>query len=191
MNDATYDGTVEHYGRRFGVLHGGLGQLTDGEVGGDAYWLDIGNGKNFEWVGWYDLINAKPSLLFEFDKPRRFHKIFFHGNNRPGNVKLFRSLAVAFSNDGLYFSKKFVFYPSHSMTRYKNQSTWIEVDLHGHVGKYLNCEFEYEGKWIVLSEVEFETGKPIMELRESKIIKTNFECKKYKTFSVLIYSYLY
>ena len=159
MNDVTYDGALEHYGRRFGVLRGGLGQLTDGDVGGNAFWYDLGNGKSFEWVGWYDLINFKPSLLFEFDQPRRFQKIFFHGNNRPGNVRIFRNLLVAFSTDGSYFSRKFVFYPSYRITRHKNQSAWIEVDLQGHVGKYLNCEFSYEGKWIVLSEVEFKSGK--------------------------------
>ena len=158
MNDVTYDGKIEHFGRRFGVLNGGMGQLTDGDIGGDAFWLNVGNGKGFEWIGWHDRVNQKPFLLFEFDKPRRFHKIFFHGNNRPGNVKLFRNIAVEFSKDGLYYSRKFTFYPSNSMTRYKNQSMWIEVDLQGHVGKYLNCKFTYEGKWIVFSEVEFESG---------------------------------
>jgi discoidin domain receptor family protein 1 len=159
MNDVTYDGTVKHYGRRFGALQGGLGQLTDGDVGGDAFWLDNGNGKSFEWVGWYDLINLKPSIKFEFDKPRLFHKIFFHSNNRPGNVRVFRSLLVSFSIYGSYFSRKFVFSPSYHMTMHRNQSMWIEVDLQGHVGKYMNCEFSYEGKWIVLSEVKFESGK--------------------------------
>ncbi|XP_028401170.1 epithelial discoidin domain-containing receptor 1-like [Dendronephthya gigantea] len=157
MNDVTYDGTVEHYGRRFGVLQGGLGQLTDGDVGGDAFWLDNGNGKSFEWVGWYDLVNLKPSILFEFEHPRRFHKILFHGNNRPGNVRVFKNLLVAFSMDGSYFSRKFVFYPSNGIKMKRNQSMWIEVDLHGHIGKYLNCEFSYEGKWIVLSEIRFAT----------------------------------
>lgn len=159
MNDVTYDGILEHYGRRFGIVRGGLGQLTDGDVGGNAFWLDHGNGKSFEWVGWFDVVNKQPSILFEFDKPRRFNKIYLHGNNRPGNVKVFHNLLVAFSTDGLYFSRKFVFYPSHRMTRLRNQSVWIEVELQGHVGKYLNCEFSYEGKWIVLSEVEFESGR--------------------------------
>ena len=157
MNDVTYDGSLEHYGRRIGALYGGLGQLTDGEVGGNAFWLDMGNGKSFEWIGWYDLNNLKPSILFEFDKPRRFHKIFFHGNNRPGNVRVFHNLMIAFSSDGVYYSRKFVFYPSYRVTQHRNRSVWIEVDLQNHVGKYLNCEFSYEGKWIVLSEVEFES----------------------------------
>lgn len=159
MNDATYDGVAQFLGRRHGVLQGGLGQLTDGDVGGDAFWYDLGNGKSFEWVGWFDVINSKPAILFEFDSARQFYKIRLHSNNRPGNVKIFRNLLVAFSMDGQYFSRKFVFYPSSVLREKRNQSMWIEVDLRGHVGKYLNCEFSYDGKWIVLSEIEFESGK--------------------------------
>ena len=159
MNDATYDGAAQFIGRRNGLLEGGLGQLTDGDVGGNAFWYDLGNGRSFEWVGWFDVKNARPAILFDFDSPRKFQKIRLHGKNRPGNVKIFRNLLVAFSMDGQYFSRKFVFHPSSVMRVKRNQSMWIEVDLRGHVGKYLNCEFSYDGKWIVLSEIEFESGK--------------------------------
>lgn len=159
MNDATYDGKLQHYGRRFATLYGGLGQLTDGEVGGEAFWLDVGNGPSFEWLGWYDMVNKKPSLLFEFETPRKFKKMLLHGNNRPGNVKVFRNLIVAFSIDNLYYFSYVNFYPSQNLTSQKSKSLWIEVDLKGHVGKYLRLDFSYEGKWIVLSEIEFESGE--------------------------------
>lgn len=40
LSDSSYDGF-----RRDGELVGGLGQLVDGEVGGDNFKLDIGYGK--------------------------------------------------------------------------------------------------------------------------------------------------
>jgi hypothetical protein len=40
LSDSSYDGI-----RRDGELVGGLGQLVDGEVGGDNFRLDIGYGK--------------------------------------------------------------------------------------------------------------------------------------------------
>jgi discoidin domain receptor family protein 2 len=40
FSDSSYDGI-----RREGELVGGLGQLVDGEVGGDNFKLDIGYGK--------------------------------------------------------------------------------------------------------------------------------------------------
>ena len=40
LGDSSYDGI-----RRDGELVGGLGQLVDGEVGGDNFKLDIGYGK--------------------------------------------------------------------------------------------------------------------------------------------------
>ena len=91
MNDATYDGAANFLGRRQGLLQGGLGQLTDGDIGGNAFWYNMNNGKGFEWVGWFDVDNTRPSILVELDVTRKLTKIIFHAINRPGNVKTIRN----------------------------------------------------------------------------------------------------
>lgn len=39
-----------------------------------------------------------------------------------------------------------------------NRAFWIEVNLEGHVGKDVTCDFQYYGWWVLISEVEFESG---------------------------------
>jgi len=73
LNDFTYDGSVSD-----GQLAGGLGQLTDYEIGDTNFRLDSQNlgRKGYEWVGWRNDTGTTAStsqsrnvnIVFRFDK---------------------------------------------------------------------------------------------------------------------------
>lgn len=74
LTDTIYDG---QWGDE---LRGGLGQLVDGQFGGD----DIREAtKNSPWVGWRnDSWPTPPVITFEFDKVREFSAVHLYCNNR-------------------------------------------------------------------------------------------------------------
>lgn len=74
LTDMIYDG---QWGDE---LRGGLGQLVDGQFGGN----DIREGaKNSAWVGWRNDSRTTPLVLvFEFDKVREFNAVHLFCNNR-------------------------------------------------------------------------------------------------------------
>ncbi|XP_037079207.1 discoidin domain-containing receptor 2-like [Pollicipes pollicipes] len=77
LRDLSFDGEF-----RRGFLSRGLGQLTDGAVGGDSFLADLGHGAGYEWVGWAN--NASQQypieITFEFDAIRNFSLVSLHTN---------------------------------------------------------------------------------------------------------------
>lgn len=162
LRDKGYDGTRLKFGAKAGMLYYGLGQLTDGVTGRVADWNDTGNANWIDWIGWKDTVTAKPTVTFEFSSLRRFSSVRFHILNLPGlhEKMLFSKVVLSFSKDGEYFAWKTIYEPS--MTKrasMSNRAFWIEVNLEGLVGKDVACEFQYYGWWVLISEVEFESGE--------------------------------
>ena len=102
LRDFTYDGrATDRY------LSGGLGQLTDGVEGHSNLWLDPdGSGrKGYEWVGWRNdsrrsagESDSSVSIVFEFERPRRFTALRLHCNNMfMRDVRVFRRAVVRLS----------------------------------------------------------------------------------------------
>jgi len=160
LRDKGYDGTRLAYGSKVGVLYNGLGQLTDGVTGRVADWNDTGNPNWIDWIGWKDTVTADPTVTFQFSSLRRFSRVRFHILNLPGQHEkmLFSKVILSFSKDGEYFAWKTIYQPSMAKrTSMCNKAFWIEVNLEGHLGKDVTCDFQYYGWWVLISEVEFES----------------------------------
>ncbi|XP_068716400.1 discoidin domain-containing receptor tyrosine kinase B-like [Montipora capricornis] len=160
LRDKGYDGNRLSFGATRGLLYNGLGQLTDGMTGYMADWNDTGNPNWIDWIGWQDIKTPQPTVTFVFSSLRRFSRVRFHTLSLPGQHEkmLFSKVILSFSKDGEYFSWKTIYEPSMTTRSSRsNRAFWIEVNLDGHVGKYVTCDFQYYGSWVLISEVEFES----------------------------------
>ena len=165
LRDKGYDGNRLSFGPKPGLLYNGLGQLTDGVTGHVTDWNDTGNPNWIYWIGWQDVETRKPSVTFVFSSLRRFSRVRFHTLNLPGQHEkmLFSKVVLSFSKDGEYFAWKTIYEPSMAKrSAMSNRAFWIEVNLDGHVGKHVTCDFQYYGWWVLISEVEFNSGAYII-----------------------------
>ncbi|KAH9527644.1 DNA damage responsive protein, variant 2 [Dermatophagoides farinae] len=147
LRDLTYDGRMDFYG----YLHGGLGQLIDGIKGDDNYKVNYG----YEWIGWKSE-NADLSMVFEFNSIVNFTSATFYCHNLfTKQIQVFAGAKVWFSYDGQIWSKRpieFEYMPDLVLENPR------DVDLH----VSLNLIFNFGSKWILMSEVAFNTN-PIDE----------------------------
>ncbi|KAG6799540.1 discoidin domain-containing receptor 2 [Apis mellifera caucasica] len=156
LSDRTYDGREEG-----GYLSGGLGQLVDGQKGPDNFRLDSGNGKGYEWVGWR---NDTPSMLgrpveitFEFDYSRNFTAIHLHMNNYfTKDVQVFSYAKVYLGAGGNQFNGEPVHF-SYIPDLVLEQARDVTIKLHSRAGRFLKLQLYFAARWIMLSEVIFES----------------------------------
>ncbi|XP_059473257.1 discoidin domain-containing receptor tyrosine kinase B isoform X2 [Neocloeon triangulifer] len=152
LSDRSYDGKDEG-----SYLIGGLGQLVDGQVGADNFRLDT-NGHGYEWVGWKNESGARPvEIVFEFDRVRNFSAIHLHANNLfTKDVQVFSQARVFFSVGGRHYSGEpvhFSYVPDLMIERARN----VTVKLHGRIGRYVKLQLWFAAKWIMISEVSFDS----------------------------------
>ncbi|VVC94329.1 unnamed protein product [Leptidea sinapis] len=120
LTDVIYDG---QWGDD--LLRGGLGQLVDGQFGGDEIREAA---KNSAWVGWRN--DTKPPVLtFEFDKIREFSAVHLYCNNK--------------------------------FMRDVQNSRNVTIKLHHRIGKWVRIQLHFSARWILISEVVFDSGKPL------------------------------
>ena len=160
MIDFTYDGKRDN-----GFLSGGLGQLTDWEEGITNFRLDrhgIGK-KGYEWVGWKnDTVDHKPvEIIFTFDTVRNFTSLHIHCNNMfTKDIRIFRMAKVFFSNGGTYYSGEpvVVGYMRDSLIEFART---VNIPIPNRIGKYVKLELYFDSRWIMISEIKFQSGMKI------------------------------
>jgi hypothetical protein len=99
FRDETYSGAGNPNGD-LSPLSGGLGQLTDGVLGG--YSFDGPDSGIYDpWVGWY---TVEPEITFDFGQPENFAQVSIHVEAYgPPAVLVFSSADISFSDDGIHF----------------------------------------------------------------------------------------
>ncbi|XP_030766218.1 epithelial discoidin domain-containing receptor 1-like [Sitophilus oryzae] len=157
LSDRTYDGAEEN-----GQLSNGLGQLVDGQRGRDNFRLDWnGLGKGYEWVGWRNDTSGWSGLpleiLFEFDRVRNFSAAHLYTNNLfTKDVQVFSHARAFFSFNGHKFSPEPVYF-SYMPDLVMEHSRNVTIKLHQRIGKYLKLQLYFASRWILLSEVSFDS----------------------------------
>ncbi|KAK8396491.1 hypothetical protein O3P69_005498 [Scylla paramamosain] len=156
LSDLTYDGL-----KRGGWLEGGLGQLTDGETGHTNFRVDaLGMGRGYEWVGWKNTSRqGQPvPLTFQFDSLRNFSAVHVYVNN------LFTKETMMFSRARITFSVGGEHFPAYTAVEYRHNADRIfeharnvTIKLHGAVGRYVRVELFFALKWLMVSEVSFDS----------------------------------
>ncbi|KAK3589847.1 hypothetical protein CHS0354_015865 [Potamilus streckersoni] len=155
--DFSYDGMImDNY------LTQGIGQLTDGEYGDTNFRLDKpGFGiKGYEWVGWKNdsIESGGPvEIKFKFNTVRRFSSVTIHSSNYfLKEIKLFQRAEVYFSIGGKYFLTDPIQYQNVQDSTLENARN-ITIPLQNGVGKYVKLKLYFDAKWILISEVLFQS----------------------------------
>ncbi|XP_071444959.1 discoidin domain-containing receptor 2-like [Hetaerina americana] len=156
LEDLSYDGVVDA-----ASMKGGLGQLSDGLFGADHFTPDLkGQGaQGNRWVGW--LNESRPGqpleITFEFDVTREFSTLHLHANNMyTRGVQVFSQALVFFSLEGdRYQPSPLKFEPQQD--RSSEAARNISVSLRGRVGRHIRLQLFFAARWILLSEVTFDS----------------------------------
>ncbi|KAI5640330.1 protein tyrosine kinase domain-containing protein [Phthorimaea operculella] len=149
LTDTIYDG---QWGEE---LRGGLGQLVDGQFGGDEIREAA---KNSAWVGWRNDSRPNPPVItFEFDKVREFSAVHIYCNNRfMRDVQVFSEAIISFSVGGSHFQDDPIRY-THTEDNIFENSRNVSIKLHHRIGKWVRIELRFSARWILVSEVVFDS----------------------------------
>lgn len=166
LSDVTYDGVKDD-----SYLHGGLGQLTDGQRGHDNFKQDAsGLGKGYEWVGWKnDSSYSRPvEIIFAFDTVRNFSAAYFYCNNmHTKDVQVFSSAKIWFSIGGKHFNGppiNFSYMPDVFFEVARN----VTIYLYQRVGRFVKVELTFASKWMLISEVSFSSVPAVGNFTEEE-----------------------
>ncbi|XP_034030340.1 epithelial discoidin domain-containing receptor 1 [Thalassophryne amazonica] len=156
LNDSTYDGSTEK-----GVQFGGLGQLCDGVLGGDDFieTKEMRVWPGYDYLGWSReaLGQGSVDIEFHFEKPRVFHKMQVHGNNRhTQGVRVFSKVECLFKPGILQqWSSPALTLPVPLDDLKDPSSRIITLPLGNRPAQILRCKFYFADRWLLLSEVSF------------------------------------
>lgn len=152
--DAAYDGDWKAE-----ELKNGLGQLVDGKFGHDDFKVDFYDEAQ-AWVGWKnDTRSSKPiEIKFEFDKVREFSAVHIYCSNLfTKDVQVFSTAKVLFSIGGKRFSKgepiTFDYIEDCIFENARN----VTIKLHHRVGRFVKIQFHFAAKWMLISEITFDS----------------------------------
>uniref|UniRef100_F6RMP9 Discoidin domain-containing receptor 2 n=1 Tax=Ciona intestinalis TaxID=7719 RepID=F6RMP9_CIOIN len=142
-SDDTYDGTIST-----NWFRNGLGQLTDGVIGGN----------DLSQVGWSRSKSNDVTMTFRFADVRNFTRM----RNYPTQLKLYRlftSVKVSFSLNGKTF-------PSTANARslayevpkdaFDRTARFVDVPLRNSIARYVRASFRIGDEYLLVSEVEFD-----------------------------------
>ncbi|OXU28140.1 hypothetical protein TSAR_006706, partial [Trichomalopsis sarcophagae] len=164
LNDTSYDGV-----REYGVLSAGLGRLIDGETGADNYKQDIADGRGTGWVAWMrdSFPDKYVELTFHFDGIRIFDAVHIYTNNYfTRDVQVFAKADVWFSSSGEIDEAaeplSYTYIPDTNLENARN----VSIALHGRQGKVLRFRLYFAARWIIISEVTFDSWNPYANATE-------------------------
>lgn len=151
--DFAYDGHWDGH-----ELKHGLGQLIDGKYGHDDFKIDFYG--NQAWVGWKnDTRSNKPiEIKVEFDKVRQFSAVHIYCNNLfTKDVQIFSDARVLFSIGGKRYNKGEPITYDNIEDKIFEYSRNITIKLHHRVGKFVKIQLHFAAKWILISEISFDS----------------------------------
>ena len=111
------------------------------------------------WVGWKRTPEREAvEILFEFDAVREFHAVHVFANNQfTRDVAVFKSVSVAFSVGGEIFSGDPVVNAPLEDAIFEEPRN-VTAKLHRRIGKFVRVRMEFASKWIMISEVAFDSS---------------------------------
>jgi len=167
--DFTYDGDVVD-----GHLSGGLGQLVDGDEGVSNFRLDTQNvgRRGYEWVAWKTDGVRPPDagpveIVFRLDAVRSLAAVRIHCNNVFGrDVGVFSAAELHFSIGGKVFDARTepVFYVA-TRDSVIEQPRDVTIPIEpARVARFVRLLMYFDRRWIMISEVHFNTGASLLRL---------------------------
>lgn len=133
--------------------------MTDGQVAADDFKMSF-NQPGQGWVGWRnDTRNNRPvEIIFEFDKIREFSSVTIYTNNQfTKEVQVFNETKVFFSVGGKRYKGEPITYDSFE-DRIMETARNVSFKLHHRVGRFVKLQLFFASRWILISEVSFESS---------------------------------
>lgn len=174
--DSAYDGLWNG-----DELKGGLGQLIDGKFGHDDFKSDFYDSSQ-SWVGWKnDTRSGRPvEIKFEFDKVREFSAVHIYCNNQfTKDVQVFQSVKIMFSVGGKRFNRQEPVTYEYIEDKIFEIARNVSIKLHHRIGKFVKLQLHFAAKWIMVSEVAFDSTiahgnfTPEPEINTPNLVKLN------------------
>ncbi|XP_075897161.1 epithelial discoidin domain-containing receptor 1 isoform X2 [Nelusetta ayraudi] len=155
LNDSTYDGSTEQ-----GMQFGGLGQLCDGVLGGDDFMetKELRVWPGYDYLGWSReaLGQGSVDIEFHFEKPRVFHSMQVHSNNRhTQGVRVFSKVECLFKRGLLQPWSSPLTLPVPLEDLKDPSSRPISLPLGTYAAQILRCKFYFADPWLLISEISF------------------------------------
>ncbi|KAJ3598528.1 hypothetical protein NHX12_002039, partial [Muraenolepis orangiensis] len=156
LNDSTYDGGIEQ-----GMQFGGLGQLCDGVLGEDDFCetKELRVWPGYDYLGWSrdTLGRGGVDIEFHFEKPRVFHTMQVHSNNRhTQGVRIFNRLECLFKPTLLQKWSSPPLVLAVPLEDLKDPSSRpISLPLGAQTAQILRCTFFFADRWLLISEISF------------------------------------
>uniref|UniRef100_A0A3Q3KVK4 receptor protein-tyrosine kinase n=1 Tax=Mastacembelus armatus TaxID=205130 RepID=A0A3Q3KVK4_9TELE len=154
LNDSTYDGSTD-------MQFGGLGQLCDGVLGGDDFiqTKELRVWPGYDYLGWSReaLGQGSVDIEFHFERPRVFHNMQVHSNNRhTQGVRVFSKVECLFKPGILQpWSSPALTLPVPLEDLKDPSSRPISLPLGGQPAQILRCKFYFADRWLLISEISF------------------------------------
>lgn len=142
------------------VLIAGLGQLTDGQTGPDDFKMSFHEEAGQGWIGWKNdsRENEPVEITFEFDKVREFSSVNIYTNNQfSKEVQVFSETKVLFSVGGRRYKGEPITYDSFE-DKIMETPRNVSIKLHHRVGRFVKLQLFFAARWILISEVTFESS---------------------------------
>ncbi|XP_040576921.1 discoidin domain-containing receptor tyrosine kinase B [Lepeophtheirus salmonis] len=109
------------------------------------------------WLNWTRKGSRPLELIFEFDSPRKFTKLFLFTSNRFSHGKeVFKRAQIWFSIGGQFYNDgpiTFEYVPDSILETPRN----VSIPLKGKVGQFVKVNLIYSSNLISISEVDFES----------------------------------
>jgi hypothetical protein len=116
--------------------------------------------------------NHSIAIVFNFDTLRNFSRMTIHANNYyPKNIYIFRSVTIEFinTNNELITNSSIITYQNQHDDQFE-MARAIMIDLKNHIASQLKIRLYFDGNWILISEITFDsfivptlTTKPIIQ----------------------------
>ncbi|XP_022069972.1 epithelial discoidin domain-containing receptor 1 isoform X3 [Acanthochromis polyacanthus] len=175
LNDSTYDGSTEQ-----GMQFGGLGQLCDGVLGGDDFieTKELRVWPGYDYLGWSReaLGQGSVDIEFHFEKPRVFHNMQVHSNNRhTQGVRVFSKVECLFKPGILQpWSSPALTLPVPLEDLKDPSSRPISLPLGAQAAQILRCKFYFADRWLLISEISFLSEPFEEDVKDADSFPPNF-----------------
>uniref|UniRef100_A0A3P8STB1 receptor protein-tyrosine kinase n=1 Tax=Amphiprion percula TaxID=161767 RepID=A0A3P8STB1_AMPPE len=175
LNDSTYDGSMEQ-----GMQFGGLGQLCDGVLGGDDFiqTKELRVWPGYDYLGWSReaLGQGSVDIEFHFEKPRLFHNMQVHSNNRhTQGVRVFSKVECLFKPGILQpWSSPALTLPVPLEDLKDPSSRPVSLPLGAQAAQILRCKFYFADRWLLISEISFLSEPFEEDVKDADSFPPNF-----------------
>ena len=98
-------------------------------------------------------------ITFKFDQVRNFSTVYIHCNNMyTKDVRVFKMALIYFSVGGNLYQNQPVKYDfiRDNAVEYARP---VMIRLNNSVGKYVRLQLYFDDKWMMISEIQFVSGK--------------------------------